>query len=87
MNFSFLKFTYWFWDTLIPTSLEKIIDSFFITLQTNLTGDYTRVINDMKKVEEWRSSTTTREIASQMVSFIEARLDLMKLYEQIANEG
>ena len=59
----------------------------FITLQTNLTGDYTRVINDMKKVEEWRSSTTTREIASQMVSFIEARLDLMKLYEQIANEG
>ena len=41
----------------------------------------------MKKVEEWRSSTTTREIASQMVSFIEARLELMKLYEQIANEG
>ena len=66
---------------------KKLLTLIFITLQTNLTGDYTRVINDMKKVEEWRSSTTTREIASQMVSFIEARLDLMKLYEQIANEG
>ena len=66
---------------------DNLLTIIFIALQTNLTGDYTRVINDMKKVEEWRSSTTTREIASQMISFIEARLDLMKLYEQIANEG
>ena len=29
----------------------------------------------------------TREIASQMVTFVEGRLDLMKIYEQIANEG
>ena len=41
----------------------------------------------MKKVEEWRSSVMTREIASQMVVFVEGRLELMKTYEQIANEG
>ena len=55
--------------------------------QTSLTGYYTGIIHDMKKVEEWRSSVMTREIASQMVVFVEGRLELMKTYEQIANEG
>ena len=41
----------------------------------------------MKKVEEWRSSAVTREIASQMAIFAEGRLELMKIYEQIACEG
>ena len=41
----------------------------------------------MKKVQEWRSSTLTRDMATQMILFIEARLELLKIYEMIANTG
>ena len=54
---------------------------------TSLITNYNQVLSDLKKVEEWRSSNLTREMASQMVQFVHARLELMTIYEQIANLG
>lgn len=54
---------------------------------SSLINGYNQVINELKKVEEWRSSSSTREMASLLVLYIEARIDFMKIYEFIASTG
>ncbi len=41
---------------------------------TSLTTVYNQAITDLRKVEEWRSATSAREMASQLIQFVEARL-------------
>ena len=68
-------------------SLTFLTPKRFLMKDTALNTSYSSVLNSLKKVEEWRSSATTRELATQLMIFVEARLELLKLYENIASTG
>ena len=88
-------------------ALSYLLPRRFLMKDTSLTTVYNQAITDLRKVEEWRSATSAREMASQLIQFVEARLgkdfglmqgnhlfeytcfrlELMKIYEDIANKG
>ena len=68
-------------------SLTFLMPKRFLMKDTALNTAYTAISSSLKKVEEWRSSSLTRDLATQLMTFIEARLEFLKLYETIANAG
>ena len=68
-------------------SLTFLMPKRFYMKDTSLNQSYTNILTSLQKVEEWRSSSVTREMATQLLIFIEARLELLKMYESVANTG
>lgn len=65
-------------------SLTFLTPKRFLMKDTSLIASYGHVLADLRKVEEWRSSSTTREMAGQLIFFVNARIALLDYYEVIS---